>query len=59
MKPVFSIGIDLGTNSARALLVDLTNGEEMSCFTADSPTGEREILHHYTRFKNLFLLFLC
>lgn len=39
-----TIGIDFGTNSARALVVDVATGEELGTGVSDYPSGERGIL---------------
>ncbi|NLS90790.1 MAG: ribulokinase [Planctomycetaceae bacterium] len=40
----FSIGVDYGTNSVRALVVDVANGEEVASHVFNYPTGEAGIL---------------
>jgi L-ribulokinase len=30
MKPLYTIGLDYGTNSVRALVVNVSNGEEVA-----------------------------
>lgn len=40
----FAIGVDYGTNSARALIVDLKSGEEVAVAVADYPTGDLGII---------------
>lgn len=42
MKKTYSVGIDYGTQSCRALLVDNTNGEEIACYEAKYPHGVME-----------------
>ncbi len=50
----FTLGIDYGTNSVRALLVDTGNGREVGNCVVDYPSGEHGILldardHHLAR----------
>lgn len=40
----FSIGVDYGTNSVRALLVDVADGREIASAVFDYPSGEAGIL---------------
>jgi L-ribulokinase len=40
----FSIGVDFGTNSVRALVVDVADGREIATATCDYPSGDRGIL---------------
>ncbi len=40
----FAIGVDYGTNSVRALVVDVANGEEVATHVFNYPTGEAGIL---------------
>ncbi len=40
----YSLGLDFGTNSVRALLVDVASGEEISTAVANYPSGEAGIL---------------
>lgn len=40
----FSIGVDYGTNSVRALVVDIANGNELSSSVFPYPTGESGII---------------
>ncbi len=40
----FAIGVDYGTNSVRALIVDTTDGSEIATHVYDYPTGEAGIL---------------
>ncbi len=42
--PRYALGFDFGTNSVRALLVDLADGRELAQASADYQTGERGIL---------------
>ena len=44
MPSKFSLGIDYGTNSCRALLVDLANGNELATAVFPYPSGENGIL---------------
>lgn len=50
----FTIGLDYGTNSARALVVDCANGRELGTAVVDYPSGQHGILlnaadHHFAR----------
>ncbi|MFT3991653.1 MAG: ribulokinase [Luteolibacter sp.] len=50
----FSLGIDYGTNSVRALIVDVANGSELGVGVIDYPSGKQGILldprdHHLAR----------
>jgi len=50
----FTIGLDYGTNSARALVVDCKNGREIGTAVVDYPSGNQGILlnpadHHLAR----------
>ncbi len=40
----FSIGLDYGTNSVRALIVDCSDGREIATHVVDYPSGEQGIL---------------
>jgi L-ribulokinase len=40
----FTLGIDYGTNSVRAIIVDCSNGREIGSCVMDYPTGEHGIL---------------
>ena len=40
----FTLGIDYGTNSVRAIIVDCSNGREIGSCVVDYPTGEHGIL---------------
>ncbi len=40
----FAIGVDYGTNSARALVVDLADGREVATAVSDYPTGDLGII---------------
>lgn len=44
MNEKYSIGLDFGTNSARALLVNVETGEEAAVSVYDYPTGEAGIV---------------
>ena len=46
MRPTnqFSIGVDYGTNSVRALIVDIADGREVAAHVFDYPSGEAGIL---------------
>ena len=44
MKSFYSIGLDFGTNSVRALLLDLFSGEEIASETEKYPRGELGVL---------------
>ena len=43
-EPAFAIGVDYGTNSVRALVVDVADGREISSAVFDYPSGEAGIL---------------
>ena len=45
-KAVFALGLDFGTNSARALLVDARNGREIATAAANYPSGARGVFSH-------------
>ena len=54
MAKAYTIGIDYGTNSVRALVVDCADGAEIGTFVFDYPSGEQGILldpkdHHLAR----------
>lgn len=40
----FALGVDYGTNSVRALMVDVADGAEIAAFVANYPSGEQGIL---------------
>ena len=42
--PKLSLGLDYGTNSVRALLVDVANGDELASSVYDYPSGEAGLL---------------
>ena len=44
MKKKYSIGVDYGTNSVRALVIDITNGQELGVQTYNYPGGEEGII---------------
>ncbi len=44
MRPVFTIGIDFGTNSVRALVVACADGREAASAVFDYPSGEQGVL---------------
>jgi L-ribulokinase len=44
MAQAFAIGIDYGTNSVRALVVDCADGREVGTFVFDYPSGDQGIL---------------
>jgi L-ribulokinase len=44
MKRAYTIGIDYGTNSVRALVVDCTDGRELGTAVFDYPSGDHGIL---------------
>ncbi|MBD3224540.1 MAG: ribulokinase, partial [Caldithrix sp.] len=46
MKHSFALGIDFGTNSARALLLEVNTGEEISSSVCTYPSGDRGVLLH-------------
>ncbi len=43
-SPQFSVGVDYGTNSVRAVVVDVRNGKELGQCVFDYPTGKQGIL---------------
>ncbi len=43
-SPTFAIGVDYGTNSVRALVVDTADGREIASHVFDYPSGEAGIL---------------
>ena len=54
MASVYTIGIDYGTNSVRALVVDAKNGFELGSSVVDYPSGKQGVLldprdHHLAR----------
>lgn len=58
----YTIGLDYGTNSARALVVDCANGREIGTAVVDYPSGQQGILldaadHHLARQKPADYLF--
>jgi L-ribulokinase len=44
MAPAFVVGVDFGTNSARAVVVDGADGRIVGGAVADYPSGERGVL---------------
>src|SRR6202022_5199564 len=40
----FTLGIDFGTNSVRAVVVDCSNGREIGSRVIDYPSGKRGVL---------------
>ncbi|MGY8717926.1 MAG: ribulokinase, partial [Verrucomicrobiia bacterium] len=40
----FTLGLDYGTNSARALIVRCTDGKEFGSYVVDYPSGHQGIL---------------
>lgn len=44
VKPAYSLGIDYGTNSMRALIVDCADGREIATAVVDYPSGEAGVL---------------
>ena len=44
MKRAYTLGIDYGTNSVRALVVDCANGRELGTAVFDYPSGDHGIL---------------
>jgi L-ribulokinase len=40
----FTLGIDFGTNSVRAVVVDCSNGREIGSQVIDYPSGKRGVL---------------
>src|SRR5260370_30745199 len=40
----FTLGIDFGTNSVRAVVVDCANGREIGSCVIDYPSGKRGVL---------------
>jgi len=44
MHPAYTIGLDYGTNSVRALVVDVRSGEEIGTCVFEYPSGERGLL---------------
>lgn len=44
MRKLFTLGMDFGTNSCRALIVDLSDGSEVASFVYDYPTGENGVV---------------
>jgi L-ribulokinase len=44
VAPAFTIGVDFGTNSVRAIVVDCADGRVLGVRVADYPSGERGVL---------------
>jgi L-ribulokinase len=44
MKPGYAVGLDYGTNSVRAVVVDCDNGRSVGTHVADYPSGEQGVL---------------
>src|SRR5512145_1334589 len=44
MKRAFTIGVDYGTSSVRALVVDCADGRELGTAVFDYPSGEQGVL---------------
>ena len=44
MPPAYTIGVDFGTNSVRAIVVDCADGRVLGVRVADYPSGERGVL---------------
>jgi len=44
MKPAFAIGLDYGTNSVRAVVVDCANGHSIGTHVANYPSGDQGVL---------------
>ena len=44
MPPAFTMGVDFGTNTARAVVVDCADGRAVGTAVADYPSGERGVL---------------
>lgn len=44
MAKVYTLGLDFGTNSARALIVDPVNGREIATAVANYPSGEAGVI---------------
>jgi L-ribulokinase len=44
MPPAYTIGVDFGTNSARAVVVDCADGRVVGTGVFDYPTGERGVI---------------
>ena len=43
-EEIYTLGLDFGTNSVRALLVELTSGEEIADAVANYPSGEQGVI---------------
>ncbi|GJQ21729.1 MAG: ribulokinase [Bacteroidia bacterium] len=44
MKPFYSLGLDFGTNSVRALIVDVSNGKELATAIHHYTTGKKGVI---------------
>jgi L-ribulokinase len=44
MKPGYAVGLDYGTNSVRAVVVDCADGHSVGTYVADYPSGEQGVL---------------
>jgi L-ribulokinase len=44
--PSYALGLDFGTNSARALVVDVATGEEVGTAVVEFPSGDQGLLLH-------------
>ena len=44
MKPQYAIGVDYGTNSVRAVVIDLTDGSEVATAVDNYPSGDAGVL---------------
>jgi L-ribulokinase len=44
MKPAYAVGLDYGTNSVRAVVVDCTDGHAVGTSVVDYPSGEQGVL---------------
>jgi L-ribulokinase len=44
VAPAFTLGVDFGTNSVRAIVVDCADGRVLGVGVADYPSGERGVL---------------
>ena len=45
MNPQYAIGVDYGTNSVRAVVIDLADGSEVATAVYDYPSGDAGVLH--------------
>ena len=44
MRDAFTLGVDFGTNSVRALVVNTATGDEIGTFVASYPSGRDGII---------------